>query len=287
MTELAPLGPAPSIAVVIPFYRASRWVAEAVESVRRQTRPPAEIVVVDDATPQGERGGALETLGDGVVVLTHPRNLGVGATRQTGTDATSTELLAYLDADDWLEPTYLEAAVATMQRHPRAPGCYSTVVKRYPDGSAVRHDRKPAVLEVREALVRSHAYATGLVVRRDALAAIGGWCLEREVVEDWDLVVRLLDRFGGIPLVPEPPINYRVGNTGGLNSQHWHALRRWRHTVRADRELLERHFGAGAARRRLAQAFADRHDRAGGWRGTAYGLVSTILGRPLREAFPE
>ncbi len=285
MHDLAPLGTLPGIAVVVPFYRADRWVTEAVESVRRQTYPPREVVVVDDSRPGDERE-ALRALGSGVTVLAHPRNLGVGAARQTGTDATSAELLAYLDADDWLEPSYLAAAVETLQRHPKAAGCYANVVKRHPDGSAVRYDRKPALLDVREAVVRSHAYATGLVVRRDALAAIGGWCTDRDVVEDWDLVVRLLDRFDGMPLVPEPAINYRVGNTGGLNSQHWHVLRRWRKTVRINRELLERHYGAGAARRRLAQAFADRHDRAGGWRGAAYGAIATALGRPLREAFP-
>ncbi len=285
MSDLAPLGPSPRIAVVIPFYRAGRWVAEAVASVRRQTRPPVQVVVVDDATPGNERG-ALEMLGDGVTVIVHQHNLGVSNTRQTGTEATDAELVAYLDADDWWEASYLEAAVATMGRHPRAAGCYATTVKRYPDGTTARYHDKPAMLDVREALVRSHALTTGMLVRRDALTAIGGWRPEREIIEDWDLVIRLLDRFGPIPLVSEPAVNYRVGDTGGLNSQHWRALRRWRLTVRLDRELIERHFGAGAARRRLAQALADRHDMAGGWRGAAYGLVAAMLGPPLRDSLP-
>jgi len=285
MADLTPLGPSPRVAVVIPFYRAGRWVADALASVFRQIYRPDVVIVVDDATPGDERS-ALETLGDGVTVLTHSRNLGVSTARQTGTEATDADLIAYLDADDWWEADYLDAAVATMRRHPEAPGCYAAVVKRFPDGSTAHYPAKPAMLDVREALVRSHALTTGLLVRRDALMAIGGWRREPEIVEDWDLVIRLLDRFGPIPLVPEPAVNYRVGDTGGLNSQHWRAIRRWRRTVRLDREVLERHFGPGAARRRLAQAFADRHDRAGGWRGAAYACMASLLGPPLREAFP-
>jgi hypothetical protein len=142
------------------------------------------------------------------------------------------------------------------------------------------------MLDVREAIVRSHLYPSGFVIRREAFDLVGGWHVGGVVVEDWDLPVRLLDRCGPIPLVAEPMVNYRVGDSSRLNSRDWLKIRRWRRTLVVDRELVEKHFGRGSARRRLAQAFEDRSHRAGGWRGLGYGVVARLLGPPLRESFP-
>jgi len=180
------------------------------------------------------------------------------------TEATHADLVAYLDADDWWEPRFLEATEQTLLRHPDAPATYTGIVKRYPDGRQTPFLSKPAMLGVREAIVRSHVYPSGLVVRRTALDAIGGWRRDAMIVEDWDLSVRLLDRWGPMPLVPELLVNYRVGNPSSLSAQHWNKIRRWRRTLMLNRDLVDRHFGPGAARRRLAQAFADRRDRVGG-----------------------
>ncbi len=274
------------IAVVIPFHRADRWFPEALASVLAQTRPPDEIVVVDDATPAGE-ARTLEHLPDPVRMIRLARNAGVSTARQAGTEATHSELVAYLDADDWWEPRFLEALEETLIRHPQAPASYAAVVKRYPDGRQTPFATKPAMLGIHEAVVRSHILPSGLLVRRAALDLVGGWRRDRMVMEDWDLSVRLLDQCGPIPLVPELLVNYRVGNPASMNAQHWTALRRWRRTLSLNRDLVEKHFGPGAPRRRWAQAFADRGDRAGGFRGVCYRVAARVLGPPLREAFPE
>jgi teichuronic acid biosynthesis glycosyltransferase TuaG len=274
------------IAVVIPFYRTDRWFPEALGSVLTQTRPPDEIVVVDDATPAGE-ARTLENLPDGVRLIRVARNAGPGMSRQTGTEATHADLVAYLDADDWWEPGFLEALEEMLIRHPGAPATYAAIVKRYPDGRQTPFLTKPAMLDIREAIVRSHVLPSGFVVRRAALDSIGGWRSDRMVVEDWDLSVRLLDRWGPMPLVPELLVNYRVGNPSSLNTQHWKTIRKWRRTLALNRDLVEKHFGRGAARRRWAQAFADRRDRAGGLRGVCYGVAARVLGPPLREEIPQ
>src|ERR1017187_416655 len=203
------------IAVVIPFYRADRWFPEAFASVLTQTRPPDEIVVVDDATPASE-ARTLENLPDGVRLIRLARNAGVSTSRQIGTEATNADLVAYLDADDWWEPRHLGALEGMLTRRPEAPASYTGVVKLYPDGRQVPFTNKPAMLDVREAIVRSHVLPSGFMVRRAALEAIGGWRRDRMVVEDWDLSVRLLDRCGPMPLVPELLVNYRVGNPASI-----------------------------------------------------------------------
>ncbi|MGH7523703.1 MAG: glycosyltransferase family 2 protein [Gemmatimonadales bacterium] len=272
------------IAVMVPFYRADRWFPEALASVLAQTRVPDEIIIVDDGSPAGE-SRSLENLPAGVRLIRLARNSGIGAARQAGTAAATAEIVAYLDADDWWEPDHLAAAEALLHRYPTAPGAYTDIAKRYLDGRRIECSDKPAMLDVREAIVRSHILTCGLIVRRAAIESIGGWRQDPMVVEDWDFEVRLLDACGSIPLVPGLVANYRVGNPESTNAQHWLTLRKWRRTLKLNREIVERHFGRGAPRRRWAQAFADRKHRAGGLRGFGYGIVARALGPPLREEY--
>jgi len=272
--------PPGGIAVVIPFHRADRWFPEALASVLAQTRPPDEIVVVDDASPPGE-ARTLEAPPAGVRVVRLPRNGGVSRARQAGTEATTAELVAYLDADDRWEPRYLEEAEKLLAAHPDAPAAYGAIAKWYPDGRLVPYTDKPALLDLREAIVQSHLVPSGLVVRRPALKAVGGWRPERAIVEDWDLTVRLLERFGAFPLIPEPLVHYRVGNEASMNARHLRMLRAWARTLRQNRALVDREYGPGAARRRGAKALADRRDRAGGVLGACFGFAARLRGPPL------
>ena len=272
------------IAVMVPFYRADRWFPATLASILAQTRMPDEIIIVDDGTPAGE-SRSLDNLPAGVRLIRMARNIGIGPARHAGSAAARADLIAYLDADDWWEPGHLAAVEAELRRHPDAPGAYTDIIKRYPDGRRVECSDKPAMLDVREAIVRSHILTCGFIVRRAALESIGGWRQDPMVVEDWDLEVRLLDACGPMPLVPEMLANYRVGNPESTNAQNWLTLRKWRRTLQLNREILERHFGRGAHRRRWAQAFADRKHRAGGLRGFGYGVAARALGPPLREEF--
>ena len=102
------------IAVVVPCYQHVRWVGEAVESALSQTRPPDEVVVVDD----GSTDGTLDVLagfGSRIRVL-HGGRGGIGETYNKGIAATTCELVAFLESDDALERTYLEETGDFLER---------------------------------------------------------------------------------------------------------------------------------------------------------------------------
>jgi len=273
-----------TIGVVIPFYGDDRWFPEALASVLAQTHPVDEVIVVDDRSPSGT-SNSLRDLPPPVRAIHLAENQGPGHARAVGTEALSTDLVAYLDADDRWPPDFLAAALARLTAPDAPPAVYAAITKQYPDGRMTPPTDKPEHVDVREAILQFHCYPSlAMLFRRDALLAIGNWDRTRMAVEDWDLIVRFLDRWGPVPLVHGPRPVYRIGHAAGrLNSQLFGKLRRWRYTAWANRALLERHYGPGAHRHRFAQAVRDRADRVGGFLGVGLRMVTRALGGPLDE----
>jgi glycosyltransferase involved in cell wall biosynthesis len=90
--------------VIIPCRDAERTVADAVASALRQSEPPAEVLVVDDASSDASAGVARKA---GARVLVSATRRNAGGARNAGIEASTGELLAFLDADavapaDWL-----------------------------------------------------------------------------------------------------------------------------------------------------------------------------------------
>ncbi len=106
------------ISVVIPTYNRAHLVTRAVESVLNQTKPPAEIIVVDDGS-QDDTRQQLAVFKKQVRYI-HQPNQGAPVARDTGVKAASANWVAFLDSDDFWERPYLQqmaqAIVATSER---------------------------------------------------------------------------------------------------------------------------------------------------------------------------
>lgn len=95
-----------SIAIIIPAFNASPWLADAIRSALAQTHSACAVVVVDDGSTDGTAAVA-QSFGDGIIFL-HQANAGVSVARNHGADQVSAEWLLFLDADDRLLPEALE-----------------------------------------------------------------------------------------------------------------------------------------------------------------------------------
>lgn len=94
------------ISVVIPCYNSDAYLAEAIESALSQTYSNKEIVVVDDGSTDNSPA-IMSRYGDSILVV-RQANSGLPAARNAGIRASTGEWLAFLDADDWWDPTFLE-----------------------------------------------------------------------------------------------------------------------------------------------------------------------------------
>lgn len=89
----------PRFSVIIPAFNAASTLERAIESVRAQTWPAHEIIVVDDGSTDTTTEVARRF--GGVVRLILQPNSGVSVARNVGAAAATGDWLAFLDADDW------------------------------------------------------------------------------------------------------------------------------------------------------------------------------------------
>ena len=94
---------APLVSVIIPCYNASRFLAEAIESVLAQTHENLELVVVDDGSTDDSRE-IVRGFGERVRSEPLPHNQGVNFARNRGVEVARGEFVQFLDSDDLLRP---------------------------------------------------------------------------------------------------------------------------------------------------------------------------------------
>lgn len=108
------------VSVIVPAHNASGVIEQALRSVVRQTYTNWEIIVADDASGDGTAAVAA-SVSDRVRVVATPRNLGPAGARNVALREAGGELMAFLDADDWWLPEYLERQVGLYDAAPVTP----------------------------------------------------------------------------------------------------------------------------------------------------------------------
>lgn len=102
----------PRISVVIPTYNRGPLVARAVRSALGQSRPPDELIVVDDGSSD-DTGERLEPYRGRVRVI-RQANAGGSAARNRGVEEAAHRWVAFLDSDDYWRPRHLERMTAAI-----------------------------------------------------------------------------------------------------------------------------------------------------------------------------
>lgn len=122
--------------VIIPLYNKAPYVRKALETVCAQTYRDYELIVINDGSTDNSAIVADEYLKatDGIdYQIISQQNAGVSAARNNGVAQSHGDYIAFLDADDWWEPTYLERMAQLIADYPDA-GLYASNYVYYKPG---------------------------------------------------------------------------------------------------------------------------------------------------------
>jgi glycosyltransferase involved in cell wall biosynthesis len=206
----------PLVSIVIPNFNLGRYAGEAIASALAQTHPAVEVIVVDDGSSDDslERIRATPGVRAGRVQLLAQANGGVARARNAGAARAGGRFLVFLDADDQLEPAYVERCLAALEAAP-ATVAYAYTQMRYFGAAEGIYRSKPFG---RWKLIRGNFINASALVRREAFEAVGGFDAGMTGHEDHALWVAMLARGWGGVFVPEPLIRYRRHQAASRNT---------------------------------------------------------------------
>lgn len=208
--EIAALPHQPLISVLTPVYNTDpRWLRAAIESVRRQAYQNCEHILVDDASTSAATIAALrEFEGDPRIrILRLPANSGISAATGAALAEARGEFVALLDHDDELAPDALAEIVRWINAHPESDVIYSDEDKIEPDGRRSDPFFKPdwSPEHFLHCMYTCHLF----VARRALVEEAGGFRKGYEGAQDYDLMLRLMERTTRIGHVPRILYHWR------------------------------------------------------------------------------
>lgn len=179
--------------VIVPVYNGQRYLENALSALAASTRAADEIIVVDDGSTDGtadlarRHGATVVTLAGG------PR--GPAVARNCGAEASSGEILVFLDADVAVHPTTLERIAARFALDPGISALFGSYDDRPPEPNTVsRYKNLLHHFTHQNSRADASTFWAGCgAIRREAFVDVGGFDegFRRPSIEDIDLGMRL------------------------------------------------------------------------------------------------
>ena len=111
-----------SVSIIIPTFNHAAYLPAAVESALSQSRPPHEIIVVDDGSTD-ETNHVAARYADRIQYV-YQQNQGLSTARNTGISRATGDAIVLLDADDLLEPAYISIMTTALDIAPEAAAVF-------------------------------------------------------------------------------------------------------------------------------------------------------------------
>ncbi len=196
------------VSVIVPARDAAATLGATLASLLAQTLPNWEAIVVDDGSADGT-AEVVAAVGDPRIRVERTPGLGVSSARNLGIGLARAPWLLFLDADDWIEPRYLERMTAAALEGGDGALCGWRLAA--PDGRLGPERRCPEDRALFELLATQCPFAVhACLVRRDLVEVAGGFDRELRTCEEWDLWQRIARAGARFARVPEALAVYRM-----------------------------------------------------------------------------
>jgi glycosyltransferase involved in cell wall biosynthesis len=205
----------PRVSVVLPVYNGEPFLADAVNSVLEQTYRDFELIAIDGGSVDAS-GGILDRFAvtDSRMTVLHQPNTVMLADLNRGLELARGEFVARMDADDVAHPERFARQVAFLDAHPdiAVVGCAVTLIDE--SGERIRDVEYPLTPAAAAAFLEkgSPLAHPSVMMRRAAVLAVGAYRPAFRYAEDYDLWVRIAERYQ-IANLPDRLLFYRQHQT--------------------------------------------------------------------------
>lgn len=183
------VGEEPLISIITPYYNAGATIEQTYRCVMEQTFPYFEWIIVNDGSTRSEDVDLLVHLAttDYRIRLFHQENKGIAGARNFAIKQATTEIIAQLDADDLILPSYLECLYWALLKTPEASWAYCGLV-----GFGGDHHLWSVPFDSGIEKINNIVVGNGMIRKKD-LVDVGAYDeTHKHCNEDWHLWLKLL-----------------------------------------------------------------------------------------------
>lgn len=186
----------PFFSVIIPVYNKETFIENTLKSVLNQTFSDFEIIIVNDGSTDSSDQKVLQ-FQDSRIRYYSKKNEGVSIARNVGIGLAQSDYIAFMDADDFWYPEFLDTMAQTIHRFPEQNvfACaieIETSKTVFPAGYSIQKTGDFEIVNYFEAsLKESVIWTSGVVLHKNVFEKTGFFDAEVKIAEDTDLWIRV------------------------------------------------------------------------------------------------
>lgn len=184
----------PLVSIIMPTYNREQLIKKAMGSVLKQSYENWELIIVDDGSSDNTLKLLNQISNEKIKILSHDKNKGAAAARNTGLKNASGKYVMYLDSDNQWDSRYVETMVGAFMELPQADAIYS--------GQLLYKDDQSKPYAVRfgtfnKSLLHNKNYIdmSCFCHKHSIFEKIGGFDENLTHLIDWDYILRISNEF--------------------------------------------------------------------------------------------
>lgn len=229
------------ISIIVPTYKRAHLIGRSISSILAQTYKNYEIIVVNDGPVDGTEEVVKAFHDERIIFIQHSSNKGISTARNTGVQAASGKLIAFLDSDDEWKPEKLEKQVMAFLQADDAVGIVYT--ERFDTVDNIHFTIPSSIVSKREGNITDILLQGSLITLQTAM--IKKVCFESAglfdvnciVFEDWEIWLRMSRQYK-FKYISEPLVIIHSDPT------EEHASRNFQHYIGSLEYILQKHKAA-------------------------------------------
>lgn len=210
----------PLISVIVPVYKAEKYLDKCINSILSQTYSNLEIILVNDGSPD-KSGEMCDRFAekDGRIRVFHKENGGQSSARNLGLDNMTGDYVSFIDSDDYIEPDMLKTLLDNASDH--SAEISACGIARERDGKLLSYFNKDypenkdiLVFSTNEALLENFRNSRLTYSPCDKLYHKSIWenlrMTEGQIYEDMEVIPKCIERAKTVVYDPTPLYRYNL-----------------------------------------------------------------------------